>query len=544
MFALPFLSLNGWVRPSIWLNGYYVCAKMNTDSAEVDMMHKRLMITLLLLCLMTTFPALAEQHSFAAFHASLTLPDGVYETVLTPNNLASHEAFIQTQGGTVQAWEADFKARGIWLQAYDQDSDRVLVVSALEDVDGQRFFDINEHTSDVRADYRKSHGRDGAWSVLGYNYDSISWKNFSAGRFLQLRYTYRQGGELVCRGFQRRTIRNGYTITVDLQVYGRNLSSGDNTALNKVFDTFAFSQVLPMPELPITLAETDTAPVETYERAFTMKGETKPNARLNAVVMSFTDTQGQVFNATADKNGKYSLPIDLPREGSYLMTLTVESPGLESLTKSYSITYQEGLLPAVITAPPPDLFPQDSFTLMGKTESGVDVTLSVNGVTSQKRTGRDGEFSFKIHTANEGGYSINLSLTKKGFNERVFSYNASRLISQESRDEALRQTAVSPAYIEMAANPEGYDGQLLTYTGYLVSKEDASGEWILRIALDKTDSGFAQEMIVTAEGDPGHAVDSRVRVYGYLVGRNIGQTAAGEEEILPKLQLALLDLAP
>jgi len=96
----------------------------------------------------------------------------------------------------------------------------------------------------------------------------------------------------------------------------------------------------------------------------------------------------------------------------------------------------------------------------------------------------------------------------------------------------------------MAANPEGYDGQLLTYTGYLVSKEDASGEWILRIALDKTDSGFAQEMIVTAEGDPGHAVDSRVRVYGYLVGRNIGQTAAGEEEILPKLQLALLDLAP
>lgn len=507
-------------------------------------MYRRLMITLTLLFLVLIFPALADQHNFEAFHASLTLPDGVYETVLTPRNLASHEAFIQTQGGTVAAWEADFLARGIWLQAYDQDADRVLVVSALKDVDGQRFFDINEHPSSVRADYRKSHGRDGAWSVLGYNYDSISWKNFSSGRFLQLRYSYRQGGELVCRGFQRRTIRNGYTITVDLQVFGRNLTSADNTALNKVFDTFGFTQLLPMPELPITLAETATAPVETYKRTFTMKGETKPNAKLNAVVMSFTDTQGQVFNVNADNRGRYSLPIELPREGNYLMTLTVESPGLESLSKSYSITYQEGLLPALISAPPPDLFPQDSFTLMGRTEPDVKVILSVNGVLSEKRTGRDGEFSFKMDTSIEGGYSINLTLSKKGFSDRVFSYNASRLISQQAKDEALRQTAVSPDYAEVAASTEGYDGELLAYTGYLVGKEDASGEWILRFALDKTDTDFDQEMIITAASDPGFVPGSKVRIYAYLVGRNIGETPSGQEEILPKLQLALMELAP
>lgn len=504
-------------------------------------MRKHLLTTLILLCLVMTFPALAEQYSFDAFHASVSLPDGVYETVLTPQNLASQEAFIQSKGGTVAGWEADFNARGIWLQAYDQDTDRVLVISALKDVDGQRYFDINAVDSSVRAEYRRSHGRDGAWSVLGYHYDSISWKNFKSGRFLQLRYSYRQGGDLVCRGFQRRTIRNGYTITVDMQVYGRNTSGGDNTALNKVFDTFAFSQVLPVPELPITLAETATAPLETNQRAFTMKGETKANAKMSAVVMSFTDTQGQVFTATADKNGKYSMPIELPREGSYLMTLTVEAQGLESLTKSYSITYQEGLLPAVITAPPPDIFPQDSFTLVGKTESGVDVTLSVNGAKSKKKTGRDGEFSFKINTAAEGGYSINLTLSKKGFDDRTFSYNSSRLISQQAKDEALKQKAVSPDYAQMAANPENYDGQLLAYTGFLVGKEDAAGEWILRLALEKTETGFANEMIVTAESDPGFAVGSRVRFYAYLVGKNIGKNAAGEEEILPKLQLALMD---
>ena len=417
----------------------------------------------------------------------------------------------------------------------------MLVISALQDVDGQRYFDINEAGTKVRADYRKSHGRDGAWSVLGYTYDSISWKNFKSGRFLQLRYSYRQGGDMVCRGFQRRTIRNGYTITVDLQVYGRNATGADNNALNKVFDSFAFTQVLPVPELPLTLAESATAPVETNQRTFTMKGETKGGAKLSAVLMSFTDTQGQVFNATADKNGKYSLPIEMPREGSYLMTLTVESTGFEPITKSYSITYQEGLLPAVISAVPPEIFPQDSFTLSGRTEPGTDAVLSVNGAESKKKTGRDGEFSFKIDTSAEGGYSIGLTLSKKGFNDRTFSYNASRLISQQSKDEALRQKAVSPPYEELAANPERFDGQLLTYTGFLVRKEEAAGEWILRVALQKTDTGFAEEMIVTSESDPGFAAGSRLRIYASPAGRNIGQNAAGEEEILPKLQLALAD---
>ncbi|NLO12639.1 MAG: hypothetical protein GX124_00770, partial [Clostridiales bacterium] len=140
--------------------------------------------------------------------------------------------------------------------------------------------------------------------------------------------------------------------------------------------------------------------------------------------------------------------------------------------------------------------------------------------------------------------SINLTLSKKGFSDRVFSYNASRLISQQAKDEALRQTAVSPDYAEVAASTEGYDGELLTYTGYLVGKEDASGEWILRFALDKTDKGFDQEMIITAASDPGFVPGSKVRIYAYLVGRNIGETPSGQEEILPKLQLALMELAP
>ena len=258
-----------------------------------------LMVTAAALLLGMAPAALAQEQVFSGIHAGLTLPEGVYQTVLTPANLEANAAFIQSQGGTAEAWQADFAARGILLQAYDTQNDRVLVVSALQDVDAQQLFDINAHTSAERAKYRTAHGASGAYSVLGYRYDSVSWKNFpKVGRFLQLRYTYREGGEIVRRGYQRRTIRNGHTITVDMQVFGRQLTGKDNTALNKVFDTFTFSQILPVPPLPLTLDETSTAPVETGKSSFTMRGKTKPEASLRAVLISFGSSASKVFFTT------------------------------------------------------------------------------------------------------------------------------------------------------------------------------------------------------------------------------------------------------
>ena len=39
-------------------------------------MRKLLLIALTLLCLVAAFPVLAEQYSFDAFHATVSLPDG------------------------------------------------------------------------------------------------------------------------------------------------------------------------------------------------------------------------------------------------------------------------------------------------------------------------------------------------------------------------------------------------------------------------------------------------------------------------------------
>ncbi len=500
-----------------------------------------LLAALTMLLLVPGLSAGAEGFTFDDIHASISLPEGVYETVLTPGNLKDNEAFIVSRGGTVEGWAADFKARGVLLQAYDQEEDRVLVVTALKDVDAQRIFDVNAQGTDVRAAYRISHGPRGAWVVLGYRYDAVSWKNFAKiGRFLQLRYEYREGGDLVRRGYQRRTVRNGYSITVDMQVYGRPLKGGDNTALNKVFNTFTFSKILPLPSLPITLDETATAPVETSKPSFTMKGKTKPGASMTAVVMSFSTGASKVFETVANKAGNYTLPVDLPGEDIYLMTLTVHSEGLEDLSKAYNIRYQAGLLPVQITGAPPSEVLADELLLSGvTTETGVTARLTVNGKETVKNVPRSGAFTFSIDTAREGAYDIRLTLSKKGLQDRTFQYQTTRYLSRQTQQDAVRQNASSPDYAELVKNPDAYDGQTLTYEGYITKVENADGEWLLRFALRKTDEGFEDLMVLNADAEPAFSTDTPVRVYGRMIGLSVGTDAAGREERLPKLQLLL-----
>ncbi|NLX82920.1 MAG: hypothetical protein GXZ04_03770 [Clostridiales bacterium] len=507
-------------------------------------MRKRVFSLLCALLMMMSFlPAsAAESFQFEGVNAAVSLPEGVYQPVLTPANLKDNEAFIQQQGGTLAAWQADFEARGILLQAYDTANNRVLVITALQDVDGQRLFDINEHTPDVRAKYRVSHGGSGAYTILGYRYDSISWKSFkNIGRFLQLRYSYRLNGELARRGFQRRTIRNGYTITVDMQVFDRQLTARDNAALNKVFDTFTFTSILPVPPLPLSLDETVTAPVETSKPNFVMKGKTKPEANLRAVLMSFSTSATKVFEAKANKSGAYSLPIELPSQDVYVMTLTVQSAGLEDLNRSYNIRYQAGLIPVSLTSVPSGELLEDQFVLAGSTtESNVKATLTVNGKETTKNVARNGTFSFTFDTKEEGTYTIRLVLTKKGLQDRVFNYTGVRVLSPLAREELLKKSALSPSYTELTQNPNMYDGKMLFYQGTLVAKGNDADNWVLRLALNKTESGFTDILYITSDTDPGFEVNSQVNIYGLMEGMNVAPDAQGNEETLPRISLSLM----
>ncbi len=69
---------------------------------------------------------------------------------------------------------------------------------------------------------------------------------------------------------------------------------------------------------------TDEPPAETNEQEFEIEGTAAEGVTLTAVVMGLSYPEPIVTEATAGKNGKFSLPINLPREGVFLITITGE----------------------------------------------------------------------------------------------------------------------------------------------------------------------------------------------------------------------------
>lgn len=514
-------------------------------------MRKKLLLILLILCLMPIYAIQAQQANLSAVPAVLTLPEGVYAPILMPDNLEANASFIAGKGGTVAGYQEMFKSQGILLQAYDEKNDRVLVVTAVSDADGQQYVDIDQHTPDVRAQYRARFQKGSDQAPPGYSFDSSEWKNFpEVGRFLMSRYSYRENGQLHHRGFLRRSVKNGLTIILDMQVYGRGLKGGDNTALNKVFDTLSFTGTAGAGlTLPVVISESMTAPKETYEPTFRMKGTTRPGAVFRATVMSFATSKADVYNTVADNKGAYSFDITLPAEGFYMITMEVESEGLEKLEKQYTVTYAKGLLPVDITSPLPENLTQNSYKITGTTLGGVTVQMIVNGKNTTRKTPANGAFSFTVNTREEGIYEVKLDFSKRDFNTKIIEYNAVKgpaaqpeALPSQAPVQGAASEALSPPYTDLIAKADEYDGKLLTYHGYITKVDQQAGDYVLSMATRKTSSGFADTVLLIATEDPGLPLETEVIAYGQLVGINADLS---DSTILgyPRIQLSDIRLA-
>lgn len=502
-----------------------------------------LLLTILTLMIPLCVSAEGEGYTFDAIHATMQLPGGLYETVLSQDNLDAQSAFLSGIGLTAETAAVQFKAEGILLKAYDRENGRIFILSATKDDEAEQYFNINEHTPEVRAGYRKRHAIGEFYRSQGYLYKSVEWKNFKGvGRWLMLKYDFKKDGEIDHRGFQRRTIYNGYTITFDMQVEGkRALSPGDNSALNAIFDTLSFTQVEALPELPVKFIENNTAPAETSEPSFVMSGQTAPEAKMTAVIGSFSTAQTQVIETTAKKNGAYSFKVTLPNEDMYFMTLTVQADGVKPLEKQYAITYRKGLMKVTMTNTPPEQLEKDSVRIAGIAEKGAEVQLDVNGKTTTKKVNAKGVFTFTVDTYKEGEYTFNLVISRKGYEPRTFSYKGERRLTPEARTARITGSAQTPTYKKLIRNIDRYDGKVLTFEGYLVSVENKGAEWIMLFALRKNGEAYDSYFMLTSDKESGMEVGSKVKVYGTLVGTSSMRNAQGVEAEYPKLQLNIIE---
>ncbi len=494
------------------------------------------------LCLMAALPGLCQVVTLEEISATVEIPDSY--TILTPSTMENYVGFLQSKGTTLEIELQAFQAEGILLQAWGQDGDTCLEISALQDVDAQTYFDIDQQTPTTRAKYRREHLDGEAYEALGISYDSAEWKDTTAyGRFLMLKYVQRIGGKVDHRGFARRTIRNGYTITVDYQVFDRTVKAKDNNALNDVMDTWRFLKVLPMPG-PGSSTNVNTSvssttqksqitaapPEQTNSSSFTVKGITEPGAQISGSVMRMLTNEQVQVSDTANRSGEFSLPVELPQEGVYTMAFTVTLNDVDIDDLSFQITYDKTLLPVSFDETFPGEITTDKLTISGTTDKGVLAECTVNGKRTQKKVGSNGKFSFTIDTSEEGNYSIDFAFSKEGLNSQTSSFFGTRVLSENEQEADIRAEAIKPAHTTLTDKIEGYTGRVMGYNAYVTRIEKSGEDWLVYMAFRKIKSVYRDIIVVKTKDEPSLTVDSQVKMYGRCTGMMEVQDDNGVEE--------------
>ena len=488
---------------------------------------RKLFPWLVLIFVLFCAPAMAETYVFDQLYASMDVPDSYI--VLMPSNLADYAGWLEAQGSSMEEKQNDFVRRGVLLQAWSQEMDACFELRARQNDETLLIFDVNEQSSELRGKYRTGHYPNNEYE--SYDFSTSEWKNTDEGRFLVLRYTRRDNGEVLYKGFMRRTIRNGFEIDFDMQIHGRSITNKDNTNLNKIWETFHFIEVLDLP--PAASAKinfTSLPPEETNEKSFAIEGTASEGVKFTAVTMGLSYPDPVVSEVVAGKNGKFSLPIKLPREGVFLITLTAEYEDEEVVELAYPVTYQSTLLTVNFTAKPENVILQDEVKITGTGEPGATIQVFVDGQnTDSKRVTTAGKFAVTIDVHEEGNHEVSLVFSKKGLADRRFTFSFVRKWDDGDTMAYLSKQSIAPTYAQLKKGMQDYEGRIMGYRAYLVNIAESGDEYIITMALAKKDGKYVNMVLVTADEMPAFAVGERVMMYGTCEGMSLGEGNEGEE---------------
>jgi len=503
-----------------------------------------LIVSLLLICL----SAQAETYVLDDLMATVEIPDTY--VVITPDNISTYSDWLAGKDISSEDLANDMLTRGVLLQAYDQEDEaRLFELTATQNDETLLVFDVNEQINDYRRSYRTSYYPDNDYTSEGYTFSTSNWKHADNGRFLILEYIMRQYGEIDHRGYMRRTIRNGYEITLDMQVYGRRLATKDNTALNKIWDTFTFVEILDLPAAAqAQINITTTPPEETNSTDIEIAGTAAEGVKFTAVLMGLNYTTPLVSEVTVGSSGKFSIPIEIPKEGVFMVTVTAEYEG-ETITElAYPVTYSRTLLAINIQTDIPEEVTSDSLTIEGTAEPKAEIQVFVNDeLFTTKTVSSEGKFSIKLDTSDEGTYDVVLAFSKKDLADRRINLSFSRNWSTDDMIDRIKSDAVSPNYATLVDNIARYDSRTISYKCYLVSVTQSGDDWIYTMALTKSGDTYSKFILVVASEEPKYDIGTRLMMYGTSVGMSVStgseQTADGEAEAsesYPCFELLLL----
>lgn len=501
----------------------------------VTHMRKIVLLLMLLLSLCVCAGAQADSFTFDDCSAACEISGDKY-TILTRDNISSQADWLTARGLTAAGVLSDWDERGVHLQAWSLTGDVCIEITAVQDEFAAQYYDVNQITEEERKTYRLGHSsdKDGYYRAQGYDYETPTWKNMTnTGRFLQLEYTRTVNGETY-RGYARKTIRNGYTIMVDYQVYGRSLKNSDKTALDAIMKTWEFLEIFPRPVTSVSsLVFTARPPRETNTGKFTVEGKGTAGLNIIGVVMRMSSSDVKQFEVTIGKSGKFEMDVQLPKEGVWLMTYTVENGSTVVEEGVFDIiTYEKDLLTVSLNSELPTVLTGKELVISGVTMKQTTVQCIVDGRYQKTvTTNNTGKFSFTIDTSAEGDYTITLVFEKKGYSSRRFRSEATRTYTEEDRRQMIRDEAVKPAYATLTGKLSGYTGRYMVYTLYVERIEETPTGFLTFAGMSRTKSGAYQNpVIVRSSEQPAYQAGDAVKMYLKCIGSYEVHADSGAKE--------------
>ena len=270
---------------------------------------------------------------------------------------------------------------------------------------------------------------------------------------------------------------------------------------------------------------------------FTVEGRTIPGLEVIGVLMNEEKPEPTRFYATAnEKNGSFKLKVTLPYEKTWLLTLSVVDGDNQKDFHAFSpVKYSKTLLPLTFDSAVPETLTASETVISGTTDKGVTVQCIVSdggktNFTKQIKTNGTGRFTFKVPTADEANYHFTLVFSKKGFDTKRLTYDASRSLSEEDRRTAIQKSAVRPSYSNLMNKSEKYIHQTMGYNLYVTDVQQSGEEWIIRAAMVRSGAQYKNIVYFNADEDPGLEIGSRYLMYGDYIGSYVVQTDDGAEQ--------------
>ena len=502
-----------------------------------------LLILVLLLTAVCAFAVAETEYPLEAISGKMSFNEDNF-VVLTPGNLSDHPDLLSTIGKTAEELQADWAERGVVLQAWAKgDKKTVVEVALVQDEESAKYFDTESRTKAERSQWSRE--VQAKAKTEGYAvFDPIVKKHEKSGNWVEFEYLL-NGEEGSHRGIYRKIVRNGYTLSLDFQVYDRKPRGTDIDNSRHITNTVTIETIAAATEtvageeapestntadVPAgaanTLNVTGLPPAKTNEGVFTVEGTAYPGSEVIVVAMRWSGSSYR-FPTTAGNNGKFSSKVTLPDEGLYQITVNmcINNTTVADAVLN-SVTYSKTALPYTLNAEIPDVLTSDELVISGTTVKSVEIQciVTIGGTTlpikprDTVKTNGTGAFTFKVPTVQEGEYDITLIFSKKNLNTERINKKATRTLSEADNQSRTASSAKKVNYAALIKKLDTYIGTTIVFDAHVLDVKQVGDEWMITAAQKLNKGQYSNYLIYMSPEDPGLTAGTKVKLYGVCTG--------------------------